>query len=137
MAGSWSKAHERRALAPSWPPSHPTPPPPPPPPTMPPPQVRGLEQDAVDEEGWAYAVDFPWLQHPPLPGSGKTTMKSFVRRRRWVRCRRPRPRAGLATPLRRCPPACSRWAGPALRRLCWTCCGASAAARGPRSRAGS
>ena len=55
------------------------------PPPHRPPQVTGLEQEAMDPEGWAYAVDFPWLlAYPPPPGSGKTTMKSFVRRRRWV-----------------------------------------------------
>lgn len=33
--------------------------------------MRGLLEGAVDEEGWTYAVDFPWIQWPPQPGSGR------------------------------------------------------------------
>lgn len=33
--------------------------------------MKGLMENGVDEEGWSYAVDFPWIQWPPVPGSGK------------------------------------------------------------------
>ena len=33
--------------------------------------VAGLEEGAVDEEGWSYAVDFNWCRIPPPPGAGK------------------------------------------------------------------
>ncbi|KAK9856447.1 hypothetical protein WJX84_002649, partial [Apatococcus fuscideae] len=52
-------------------------------------------EEAVDADGWSYAVDFPWLRLPPAPGSGRQRkMQHFVRRRRWLR-RRVRPSAGL------------------------------------------
>ena len=25
----------------------------------------------MDADGWVYAVDFPWLKMPPLPGMGR------------------------------------------------------------------
>ena len=49
--------------------------------------MEGLEQDCVDPEGWTYALDFPYLKFPPPPGTGKCTLKHFVRRRRWYRVR--------------------------------------------------
>lgn len=33
--------------------------------------MAGHEEGCVDDEGWYYAVDFNWLRHPPLPGSGR------------------------------------------------------------------
>jgi len=33
--------------------------------------MAGLEEGAVDEEGWSYAVDFNWFKIPPPPGAGK------------------------------------------------------------------
>lgn len=33
--------------------------------------LSGLVAAAVDAEGWAYAVDFPWLLTPPPPGAGR------------------------------------------------------------------
>ncbi len=33
--------------------------------------MRGLLENAVDEEGWAYATDFSWMQWPPKPGQGR------------------------------------------------------------------
>jgi hypothetical protein len=33
--------------------------------------LSGLGAAAVDSEGWAYAVDFPWLLTPPPPGAGR------------------------------------------------------------------
>lgn len=33
--------------------------------------MGGLGMAAVDEHGWSYAVDFSWLHHPPLAGSGR------------------------------------------------------------------
>ena len=33
--------------------------------------MSGLLENAVDEEGWSYGVDFPWLQWPPAPGAGR------------------------------------------------------------------
>lgn len=33
--------------------------------------MTGHEEASVDDEGWYYAVDFNWLRHPPLPGSGR------------------------------------------------------------------
>ena len=33
--------------------------------------LSGQSAAAVDIDGWAYAVDFPWLKMPPLPGMGR------------------------------------------------------------------
>ena len=33
--------------------------------------MGGLGTAAVDNEGWSYAVDFPWLHQPPNPGAGR------------------------------------------------------------------
>ena len=33
--------------------------------------MTGLLENAVDEEGWTYAVDFAWITWPPGPGSGR------------------------------------------------------------------
>ena len=33
--------------------------------------MAGLEEGAVDDEGWSYAVDFNWCRIPPPPGAGK------------------------------------------------------------------
>lgn len=33
--------------------------------------MTGLLENAVDEEGWTYAVDFAWMNWPPGPGSGR------------------------------------------------------------------
>ena len=33
--------------------------------------MTGLASQAVDEDGWSYAVDFGWLQLPPASGSGR------------------------------------------------------------------
>ena len=34
--------------------------------------LSGREMDAVDEEGWAYGLDFGWVKDCPfLPGQGK------------------------------------------------------------------
>ena len=33
--------------------------------------LSGQSAAAVDADGWAYAVDFPWLKMPPLPGMGR------------------------------------------------------------------
>ena len=38
-------------------------------------------EEAVDADGWSYAVDFPWLRLPPAPGSGrqrKVHVRSFL-----------------------------------------------------------
>eukprot|EP00775_Hariotina_reticulata_P002431 gene2431-2735_t len=45
------------------------------------------EVESCDAEGWSYGMDFSWLQWPPPPQSGRAGLKSFVRRRRWVRTR--------------------------------------------------
>ena len=31
----------------------------------------GAYEDAIDADGWSYAVDFPWLRLPPAPGTGR------------------------------------------------------------------
>ena len=49
--------------------------------------MTGLECEGVDMEGWTYGMDFTWLLWPPQPGMGRAGLKSFVRRRRWVRRR--------------------------------------------------
>ncbi|KIY92467.1 hypothetical protein MNEG_15496 [Monoraphidium neglectum] len=49
--------------------------------------MTGAEEDGVDAEGWSYSVDFSYFTWPPQPGQGKATMKTWVRRRRWVRAR--------------------------------------------------
>lgn len=33
--------------------------------------MAGASETSVDADGWSYAVDFPWLRLPPLPGSGR------------------------------------------------------------------
>jgi hypothetical protein len=33
--------------------------------------LSGLASNSVDDEGWTYAVDFPWIKFPPAPDSGK------------------------------------------------------------------
>jgi len=33
--------------------------------------MRGLVENAVDEEGWAYATDFSWMVWPPKAGQGR------------------------------------------------------------------
>ena len=33
--------------------------------------MTGLLENAVDEEGWTYAVDFAWINWPPGPGNGR------------------------------------------------------------------
>ncbi len=33
--------------------------------------LSGQSAAAVDIDGWTYAVDFPWLKMPPLPGMGR------------------------------------------------------------------
>ena len=33
--------------------------------------LSGQSAAAVDADGWVYAVDFPWLRMPPLPGMGR------------------------------------------------------------------
>lgn len=60
--------------------------------------MAGLESDAVDADGWAYAFDFSLLRHPPPALAGKPTRSSFVRRRRWCRTRI---RTGASTSSRR------------------------------------
>ena len=37
--------------------------------------LSGRSAEAVDADGWSYAVDFPWLSMPPIPGSGRTCAK--------------------------------------------------------------
>jgi len=49
--------------------------------------LEGMDQEAVDENGWSYALDFNYLKYPHPPGGGKCTLKHFVRRRRWFRTR--------------------------------------------------
>jgi Integral peroxisomal membrane peroxin len=49
--------------------------------------LEGLQDEACDAEGWCYGMDFSWMEWPPAPGMGRATIKSFVRRRRWVRAR--------------------------------------------------
>ena len=51
--------------------------------------MRGAGSGAVDSQGWAYAVDFPFLHSPPRPGDGRESTMRCVRRRRWVRVRKP------------------------------------------------
>ncbi|CAG9467598.1 unnamed protein product [Pedinophyceae sp. YPF-701] len=43
--------------------------------------------EGVDEEGWSYALDFPWVGWPPRRSKGKPGRIDFVRVRRWVRVR--------------------------------------------------
>lgn len=33
--------------------------------------LSGQSAEAVDTDGWSFAVDFPWLRMPPIPGSGR------------------------------------------------------------------
>lgn len=33
--------------------------------------LSGQSAEAVSTDGWSYAVDFPWLKMPPIPGSGR------------------------------------------------------------------
>ncbi|WIA28955.1 hypothetical protein OEZ86_011477 [Tetradesmus obliquus] len=49
--------------------------------------MTGVEAEGCDADGWAYAMDFQWLAWPPEPQNGRAGIKSFVRRRRWVRTR--------------------------------------------------
>ncbi|CAD7699821.1 unnamed protein product [Ostreobium quekettii] len=49
--------------------------------------MNGRDSQAVDEDGWMYAVQFSGLVFPPSPGNGKKTAATFVRRRRWIRTR--------------------------------------------------
>ncbi|KAK9803004.1 hypothetical protein WJX73_009310 [Symbiochloris irregularis] len=50
--------------------------------------MGGLGQACIDNEGWSYAVDFPWLHQPPNPGAGRfKRVRDYVRRRRWIRTR--------------------------------------------------
>jgi hypothetical protein len=32
--------------------------------------ISGLQEGAVDEEGWTYGTDFNWVTWPPQPGAG-------------------------------------------------------------------
>ncbi|GAX75890.1 hypothetical protein CEUSTIGMA_g3333.t1 [Chlamydomonas eustigma] len=47
--------------------------------------MSGIEEDAIDKEGWYYALDFNYLIR--RPASGKCISHHFVRRRRWYRTR--------------------------------------------------
>ncbi|MEW5308868.1 MAG: hypothetical protein WDW38_000793 [Sanguina aurantia] len=49
--------------------------------------MDGYDTEAVDAEGWTYALDFSYLRHPPPMQSGKCSVKDFVRRRRLFRTR--------------------------------------------------
>ncbi|GFR46751.1 hypothetical protein Agub_g8376, partial [Astrephomene gubernaculifera] len=49
--------------------------------------LEGLEVEAVDADGWTYALDFYLLRYPPPPQGGKCSLKHFVRRRRYFRTR--------------------------------------------------
>jgi len=49
--------------------------------------MTGEDVEGCDAEGWSYGMDFSWLMWPPAPQSGRAGIKSFVRRRRWVRTR--------------------------------------------------
>lgn len=49
--------------------------------------LEGYDQEAVDAEGWTYALDFYLLKYPPNQGNGKCSIKHFVRRRRYTRTR--------------------------------------------------
>ena len=51
--------------------------------------MRGASSGAVDSQGWSYAVDFPFLHSPPRSGDGRESTMRCVRRRRWVRVRKP------------------------------------------------
>ncbi len=51
--------------------------------------MGGWDVDCSDKEGWAYAVDFPWMKNGYVPGAGKKRVTDFVRRRRWIRTRVP------------------------------------------------
>eukprot|EP00951_Prasinocladus_malaysianus_P036168 scaffold378700_cov38-Prasinocladus_malaysianus.AAC.1 len=44
--------------------------------------LSGLPDEAMDEEGWAYAMHWKWITHPPQPGMGKKKFGSTVRQRR-------------------------------------------------------
>ncbi|GAB4822484.1 hypothetical protein N2152v2_009530 [Parachlorella kessleri] len=48
--------------------------------------MSGRDIEAIDEEGWAYGLDF-WAvrEYPFLPHQAKKKVTDFVRRRRWVR----------------------------------------------------
>lgn len=47
--------------------------------------MDGYDMEAVDAEGWTYALDFTFLVHPPPMRTGKCSVKDFVRRRRLFR----------------------------------------------------
>eukprot|EP00198_Chlamydomonas_reinhardtii_P012175 XP_001701512.1 predicted protein [Chlamydomonas reinhardtii] len=49
--------------------------------------LDGTEVEAVDGDGWSYALDFYLLKYPPPPQAGKCSLKHFVRRRRLFRTR--------------------------------------------------
>ncbi|GIL48686.1 hypothetical protein Vafri_5151 [Volvox africanus] len=49
--------------------------------------LEGLDVEAVDNDGWTYALDFYLLKYPPPAQGGKCSMKHFVRRRRYYRTR--------------------------------------------------
>ncbi|EFJ42345.1 hypothetical protein VOLCADRAFT_97625 [Volvox carteri f. nagariensis] len=49
--------------------------------------LEGLDIEAVDADGWTYALDFYLLKYPPPPQGGKCSLKHFVRRRRYFRTR--------------------------------------------------
>jgi hypothetical protein len=53
------------------------------------PSCSGLEESRVDAEGWNYGFDFVWLEYPPHMNGNTMTLATFVRRRRWTRCRLP------------------------------------------------
>ncbi|KXZ54073.1 hypothetical protein GPECTOR_5g18 [Gonium pectorale] len=59
--------------------------------------VEGIEQEAVDADGWTYALDFYLLKYPPPPQGGKCSLKHFVRRRRYFRTRVRAERATLSS----------------------------------------
>ena len=42
--------------------------------------VSGQSAAAVDMDGWTYAVDFPWLKMPPLPGMGRKCVVQYLLR---------------------------------------------------------
>ena len=44
--------------------------------------MSGLEDEAVDGDGWSYGIHWNKLTSPPQPGSGKRKGASFVRRRK-------------------------------------------------------
>ncbi|GLI62684.1 hypothetical protein VaNZ11_005360 [Volvox africanus] len=49
--------------------------------------LEGVDMEAVDNDGWTYALDFYLLKYPAPPQGGKCSMKHFVRRRRYYRTR--------------------------------------------------